>query len=107
MRTAANIGISPLEFGRLTLAELNILIEAHNKREEERDHVEWQKWAWQTAHLLNIHLKKSDRVKFEDLMPRRKRDVKPQTIEGMAEAAVAWVKAAGGIDKRKSAKGRV
>jgi len=99
-RTAAKIGIGPFDFWKLTPAELTKQVEAYAWRDEQA----WRKTAWQTAHLLNIWLKKEDRVTVDDLLPKHKEkqeQKEPMTDEQMAQNALAWAIALGASDKRK------
>jgi hypothetical protein len=95
-RTAAKIGIGPFDFWKLTPAELTKQVEAYTWRDEQA----WRKTAWQTAHLLNIWLKKEDRITVDDLLQKEK-PKEPMTDEQMAQNALAWAIALGASDKRK------
>ena len=80
----------------MTPAEFLLQVDGHKARDEHS----WRKMAWQTAHLLNIWLKKQDRVTVEDLL-KKNEPKPPMTDDHMAENAIAWAIALGGVDKRK------
>lgn len=93
---AVHIGISAREFGEMTPAELIEQVEAYQWRDEQA----WIKTAWQTAHFLNVFLKKEDRVDVEDLLPKQEKQKEPQTVDEQVAIMEMWVAALGGIDKR-------
>ena len=92
----------------MTPAELKIELEAFSWREELRQRAEWERTVWQTVELINIQLRPKDRIKdYRKLLPKTTEEKqKEQSVDEMAAVAVAWVKALGGVDKRKSAKGK-
>lgn len=93
---AANIGILPWDFWNMTPAEFLLQVKAHNWREDQA----WQKLAWQTAHIMNVWLKKEDRVSIDDLLPKKQEPKEEMTDEQMAQNVIAWALALGAEDRR-------
>lgn len=85
----------PRDFYTMTPAELYEQIDAYDEREEQS----WRKLAWQTAYLLNIHLKDEDKVTIDDLLKIQK-PKEPQTVETQVQVIEMWVAALGGEDRR-------
>ncbi len=94
---AADIGIAPWDFWRLTPAEFYQQIESHNKREEN----ELKKLAWQTVIIVNHWRKESDLLTVDDLLPKKKEPKREMTDEEMAQNALAWAIALGAEDRRE------
>jgi hypothetical protein len=88
---AAEVGLCPWDFWRFTAAEFEVRVRAYDRRNE----AEWRRVAWQTAYLLNIHLREEDRVTVDDLLGRQEA-LKEQTVEEQVEIMKAWVAALGG-----------
>ena len=81
----------------MTPAEFLLYLEGYKFREE----LAWRRTAWQTAHLLNIWLKKEDRVTVDDLLKQKETPKEPQTVEDQMRIMEAWVAALGGVDRRR------
>ena len=60
--------MKPWEFWRLTPGEYLDMCEGYNLRIER----EMQRLAWQTAHLMNVHLRKRQRVTVDQLLGKKK-----------------------------------
>jgi len=63
---AAELGLLPWDFWKLTPGELDDLAEGARQRSKE----EWYRTAWLVSYLLKPHLKKGKKVTPESLLPK-------------------------------------
>lgn len=56
----------PWDFWRLTAAEFAATADGYRRRTDR----ELERLAWQTANLMNVHLKKKDRMTMQKLLGR-------------------------------------
>jgi hypothetical protein len=69
VRVGLQIGIDPWDVGRWTPAEVKSRCEFVVEERRTREATAWVRTAWQTSYLMQPHLKKSNQLKVEDMLP--------------------------------------
>jgi hypothetical protein len=61
------MGLSPYSLYSLTFKEFGNAVHGKREGEELKERSDWERTRWQTALLLNVHVKKGSRITPKDL----------------------------------------